>query len=284
MRVRVVASTEVQSPLFEYWYGRGGECDAVTSCDLLPEFAGRVCYDSFANPRPGGNPAYLEHIRDVGHTSILEHASLTFLIENVSRSVTHELVRHRVGTAFSQESQRYVDQSEVDFIVPPALDDRGIFDAVTESCRSAYVALMSRLRGTHKQRREAARSVLPNATPTTIVVTMNLRALRHFITLRASSHADAEIRGLAVELFRHGRKYAPNVFADMVERDGVVVKFIDPTPVDLETARRRSPRVRGEYWSSSQWVHWIGDRWVDDRGQFIDPPTHFNYIPVEVTS
>lgn len=92
-----------------------------TDGDLLPEIAGRVCYMSFEKPRPGGNKTYLDHIKEVGHGSVLEHPSWSFIIEGVSRSLSHELVRHRAGIAISQLSQRYVDESDVAFVVPPAM-------------------------------------------------------------------------------------------------------------------------------------------------------------------
>lgn len=98
-----------------------GEDDAVSPCDLLPELAGRLCYMSFNSPRPGGNKAYVQHIKESGHGSVLEHSSVTLILTGVSRSLTHELVRHRAGFGFSQLSQRYVDESKADFVVPPEL-------------------------------------------------------------------------------------------------------------------------------------------------------------------
>jgi thymidylate synthase (FAD) len=103
---------------------RDWSTDAATDADALVEVAGRVCYMSFKAPRPGGNGAYIANILEQAHGSVLEHAAWTVLITGVSRSLTHELVRHRVGFGFSQLSQRYVDESEVSFVVPPAfLDD-----------------------------------------------------------------------------------------------------------------------------------------------------------------
>ncbi len=93
------------------------------ACDHLPELAGRLCYMSFARPRPGGNEAYIGHIKEVGHGSVLEHATFNLIITGVSRSLTHELVRHRVGFSYSQLSQRFVDESDVAFVVPPALQE-----------------------------------------------------------------------------------------------------------------------------------------------------------------
>jgi thymidylate synthase (FAD) len=89
--------------------------------DTTPEVAGRLCYLSFKNPRPGGNVAYVKHIKEVGHGSVLEHTVFGMLFEGVSRSLSHELVRHRAGWGYSMLSQRYVDESDVVFVVPPLL-------------------------------------------------------------------------------------------------------------------------------------------------------------------
>lgn len=95
--------------------------DTERASEVITETAGRVCYMSYEKPRPGGNTAYLQHIKEVGHGSVLEHAVWTFLFTGVSRSLTHELVRHRAGWAYSQLSQRYVDESVVEVVVPPDL-------------------------------------------------------------------------------------------------------------------------------------------------------------------
>ena len=94
--------------------------DTRSGADLLPEVAGRLCYMSFRNPRPGGNKAYIGHILEAGHGSVLEHSVFGFILTGVSRSLTHELVRHR-HLSYSQLSQRYVDESDVAFVVPPLM-------------------------------------------------------------------------------------------------------------------------------------------------------------------
>src|SRR5262249_30570415 len=90
--------------------------DTEVAAEKLIETAGRVCYMSFAKPRPGGNKAYINHLLEVGHGSVLEHAVFNLLVTGASRSLTHELVRHRAGFGFSQLSQRFVDESECDFV------------------------------------------------------------------------------------------------------------------------------------------------------------------------
>ena len=87
----------------------------------LVEVAGRLCYTSYARPRPGGNATYIGHILEVGHGSVLEHAVFNFIITGVSRSFTHELVRHRAGWSYSQLSQRFVDESACAFVEPDAI-------------------------------------------------------------------------------------------------------------------------------------------------------------------
>lgn len=191
-------------------------------------FAGRVCYMSFAKPRPGGNAAYLGHILDVGHGSVLEHAVWNFLFTGVSRSLTHELVRHRSGFGYSQLSQRYVDESTAEYVEPDVIANdpelhRLWLDTVDRTHR-AYVELAHRLQDKfqdepdrtqrRKLARQAARSVLPNATETKIFVTANARALRHFIEMRASRFAEPEIRKLAVQVLRVMQHEAPNLFGD----------------------------------------------------------------------
>jgi thymidylate synthase (FAD) len=95
--------------------------DTEIGAEKLVETAGRLCYMSFSKPRPGGNAAYVGHLLDVGHGSVLEHAVFNLIVSGVSRSFTHELVRHRAGFGFSQLSQRFVDESDVPFVVPPGM-------------------------------------------------------------------------------------------------------------------------------------------------------------------
>lgn len=102
-------------------HGLTWDSDAPSAGEYLAETAGRLCYMSFSNPRPGGNEAYLTHILEASHGSVLEHIVLNFLVTGVSRSLTHELVRHRAGIGISQLSQRYVDESAAEYVVPREL-------------------------------------------------------------------------------------------------------------------------------------------------------------------
>ena len=223
LRVQLIAKTEFTAPPDVDW-----STDADGGAALV-EFAGRACYQSWAKPNPktATNAAYLQHIIDVGHFSVLEHASVSFYITGISRSCTHELIRHR-HFSYSQLSQRYVPEGDVAVVAPPGVDgDPELTRIVAEAAdasRAAYVELLARLEERfadvpnatlrRKQERQAARAVLPNATETRIVVTGNYRAWRHFIAMRASEHADVEIRRLAVECLRQLADTAPAVFAD----------------------------------------------------------------------
>lgn len=197
--------------------------------EALIEFAGRACYETFdkPNPRTAANAAYIRHIMEVGHLALLEHATATMYIRGISRSATHELIRHR-HFSFSQLSQRFVHPGETEAVVPEiiaqdeqlsrlfhqAIDDSRfafdeLMDGLTEKLKDEPNALLRM-----KQARQAARAVLPNAMESRIVVTGNFRAWRHFIAMRATEHADMEIRRVAVAALRLLRDKAPVVFSD----------------------------------------------------------------------
>jgi thymidylate synthase (FAD) len=209
-------------------HGVSWQTDTEVAGQYLAEVAGRLCYLSFAKPRPGGNEKYLGHILEVGHGSVLEHAVWNFIFTGISRSLTHELIRHRVGISPSQLSQRYVDESVAEYVEPDVIAadpelHRLWLESVAQS-HQAYVRLAEKLQDKFQEEpdrttrrklaRQAARSVLPNATETKIFVTANARALRHFIELRASRHAEVEIRKLAVQVLQVMQREAPNLFGD----------------------------------------------------------------------
>ncbi|ORB24384.1 FAD-dependent thymidylate synthase [Mycolicibacterium parafortuitum] len=223
LRVQLIAKTEFSAPPDVPW-----STDADGGAALV-EFAGRACYQSWSkpNPRTATNAGYVRHIINVGHFSVLEHASVSFYITGVSRSCTHELVRHR-HFSFSQLSQRYVPEHDAEVVAPPGIEDDPelleLFTAAADTSRAAYIELLDRLETKlseqgmstlrRKQARQAARAVLPNATETRIVVTGNYRAWRHFIAMRASEQADVEIRRLAIACLRELVEVAPQVFSD----------------------------------------------------------------------
>lgn len=301
-----VDETQLDNFLLDHGVG-GWETDTECGGEKHVETAGRVCYMSFAKPRPGGNEAYLKHIKEVGHGSVLEHATWQFLITGVSRSFTHELVRHRTGWSYSQLSQRYVDESVCEVVVPRELQEEVaaaqvylVNRALTIPYQGGEVKLgdlpiatqievtmekirtfawthpgvkammgfvwlhavahssngykeltkylsekitarkyedfrtslsqtniipwtlemwQSQMEAEHrtairKDARQAARSVLPNATETKIYVTANARALRHFIEMRGSRFAEPEIRKVAHTIWKHLVGEAFNLFGD----------------------------------------------------------------------
>lgn len=223
LKVQLVAKTEFFPPSDIPW-----ETDADGG-EALAEFAGRACYQSWSkpNPRTATNAGYLRHLLEVGHLSVLEHGSVSFYISGISRSCTHELIRHR-HFSYSQLSQRFVRENDANVVIPPAIagDERleALFAKATEASRGAYAELLGALEEKladepngpvrNKQARQAARSVLPNATETRVVVSGNYRAWRHFVEMRATEHADVEIRQVAVECLRQLQAAAPNVFGD----------------------------------------------------------------------
>ncbi|QFZ22627.1 FAD-dependent thymidylate synthase [Saccharothrix syringae] len=222
-KVQLIAKTEFFPPEDVPWStdADGGEA--------LAEFAGRACYQSWGKPNPATatNAGYIKHIIEVGHLSVLEHGSVSFYISGVSRSLTHELIRHR-HFSYSQLSQRYVPERDAAMVEPDVIaNDPELHELFMKAAQASVDAYNDLLKGLEtkfsdapsatlrrKQARQAARAVLPNATETRIVVTGNYRAWRHFIAMRATEHADVEIRALAVECLRQLQKAAANAFAD----------------------------------------------------------------------
>jgi thymidylate synthase (FAD) len=234
-RVTVIARQQFTPPPHIRW-----ESDSDVAGEAVAEFAGRLCYLSFGEdaglegghrsiPGRTTNASYLANILGVKHGSVLEHAVWTLLLEGVSRSLTHELVRHRAGFGFSQLSQRYVDESEIAFVLPPEIDEGTTeFEVWSGACEATLGAYRQLLGGLSekvgesasatmrkKRARQAARAVLPNCAETKIVVTGNARAWRHFAEMRGSPSADVEIRRLAVDVLRVLQGEAPHIFGDM---------------------------------------------------------------------
>jgi thymidylate synthase (FAD) len=228
-RIHLVGRQTLDTEAIDQFLGEHGaswSTDTEVGGERLAEIAGRVCYMSYGKGRKT-NREFIGHIVDVGHGSVLEHAVWSFLVTNVSRSLTHELIRHR-HFSYSQLSQRYVDESDSAFIEPddiaadPALHAAWV-EAVN-AARTAYDTLVAGLQERYtnvadktlrrKLARQAARSVLPNATETKIFVTGNARALRHFIELRGSEHAEVEIRKLAVGMLKLLQQESPSIFGD----------------------------------------------------------------------
>jgi len=177
--------------------------------ERIIEEAGRTCYQS-----PPGNPKIIQAWIKAGHESMIEHASATFRVSEVSRALTHQLVRHRLAS-YSQQSQRYVNEQQFGYVTPDSIKNSD------EHIQRMYTAAMVYLQTTYDLLRAAdipkedARFVLPNACHTEIVITMNFREYRHFFKLRTDKHAQWEIRKMAGIMLQALKESAPNVFFDM---------------------------------------------------------------------
>ena len=245
MKVRVVGRTEFVMP-------EGEDINPWMPDDApgglnLAEFAGRACYQSWTKPNPATatNEGYIAHIIEVGHYSVLEHGQLSFYFTGISRSLTHELIRHR-HFSYSQLSQRYVNSEHVDMVEPEIIAEiprlHKIWKTIIGATRVGYKELNDGLdqelqnelddlpRSLRvKLARQAARSVLPNATETRIIVTGNYRAWRHFLRLRGSQHADVEIRQLAFAVWEAMKVECPAVVDDF-RKELVDNEFVLVTP------------------------------------------------------
>lgn len=184
--------------------------------EKLVAAAARLCYSSVGAEALKDRldddkiQSFLRMLTEMGHLSPVEHVSFTFAIEGVSRALSHQLVRHRIAS-YSQQSQRYVKETQFDYIMPPAIaahdEARTIFIKHMEASQEAYNQL---LRFAH---REDARYVLPNACETKLVSTMNARSLYNFFEHRLCIRAQWEIRQLAALMLAAVREVAPNLFA-----------------------------------------------------------------------
>lgn len=198
--------------------------------DLI-EIAGRVCYMSFGNHQsPRDNGQYIKNLIAQGHESVLEHAVWSFLLADVSRSFTHQLVRHRVGFSYSQLSQQYHGEEDARSAMPAAVQNnaelarewQNAVDVARQTYRTIVATLHTdggipaELSAKERNRliRSAARGVLPGNTLTKIFVTANARALRHFFALRGGIEGDEEMRVVSTTIFDQVSKDAPALFSD----------------------------------------------------------------------
>jgi thymidylate synthase (FAD) len=221
----------------ESWLERRlGESDERPNAgELLVEFAGRACYRSW---EPGLNPnvskvrtdqrEYFANILRSAHGSVLEHANYSFALRNVGRVATHEIVRHRAGSAFSQESLRYVRLADIGFRVPPALEPlRGrvlaIVEQLEEFQRSAAAELGIDDEGVpfhvKKEVTSALRRLAPIGLSTDIIWTANARTLRHVIEMRTDAGAEEELRLIFDQVARVAQREAPGLFQDFTRRE-----------------------------------------------------------------
>ena len=154
----------------------------------------------------------IKQVTGYGHASVIEHASFTFSLEDVSRAMTHQLIRHRIAS-YTQQSQRYVTYDTIEkYVTPPSIggnrEAKKVFDEALEKISDTYQNLLRIVP------KEDARFILPNAAKTNIIVTMNARELRHFFSLRCCARAQWEIREVATEMLKQAKKAAPALFED----------------------------------------------------------------------
>ncbi len=194
-------------------------CQYTPDPEMTVALAARLCYSPAAIDELKDKLSstdirnFLEKIMLLGHRSVLEHASFTFGIDGISRATSHQLVRHRIAS-FSQQSQRYVSQKEnFAAVIPPTIAGRpellARFEAELTALHQVYTDLVAA--GIPA---EDARYILPNATETKILVTMNARELLHFFELRCCERAQWEIRAMALEMLKLVKAVAPIIFRD----------------------------------------------------------------------
>lgn len=184
--------------------------------EKVVSIAAKLCYsksdvDGLITGVLTGNDTekFIDKLKGMGHESPLEHVSFTFAIEGVSRTLTHQLVRHRIAS-YSQKSQRYVSENDFEYIVPPSIANGAgvlLYDKLMKQIKQTYTLLVNM-----NIPKEDARYVLPNATETKIIVTMNARSLFNFFSLRCCTHAQWEIRQLANLMLTEVQKVAPILF------------------------------------------------------------------------
>ena len=212
-----------------------GSLISKEASEATVEISARLCYMSFAKGRKDIED-FINNLLSSGDGSVLEHVNYGFVFTGISRSLSHELVRHRAGFAYSQRSQRYVDESDPGFVMPPwvlALGEASPVYSVYMKAFGQEVKMYNRLvklltplsvdspsaTERRKKVRQAARAVLSNATETKMMVTGNVRAWRHFIEQRASQFADLEIRRLAIMVLEVLQEEAPLLFQDFTISD-----------------------------------------------------------------
>jgi len=187
--------------------------------ELTIAHAASTCYDSKPKDLEPARKMIKAIIRS-GHESCVEHASATFVLDGISRVVTHELVRHRIGFSYSQRSQRYVNENQPSYVIPEEIAGTPKALEVFQEAMNAAWAAYSKLQAVG-MRNEIARYVLPNACTTKITVTANFRAWRNFLKLRCSKRAQPEIRELAYKLLDELCKIAPSCFEDLKDESNL---------------------------------------------------------------
>jgi len=195
------------------------------NAEKLIETAGRTSYLSFPKQREDSEKAFIRMLIKNQHLSVLEHAYATFRISGVSRAFTHQLVRHRL-CSFIQQSQRYVDESNFNYIEPDSVKTNPEAHSIFIDFMNRGKEVYSRLQKL-KIKKEDARYVLPNAVESQIVVTANFREWRHIIGLRGKLQSQWEIRRVAIEILKILKNYTPSVFGDFeIDEEKEIVREV----------------------------------------------------------
>lgn len=256
-KVYLIASTSLCEGLQDYLNGiKQGDwnSNAQSDSDKLIEAAGRLCYRSWSawdEKNPIGtnknvtrvrddNKQYIQNIISHAHGSTLEHSNLTMLWDNVSRVLTHELVRHRAGMAYSQESLRYVRLDKLKFWIPDEVKDNPellhiyvetiqYLESVQERLNKV-VNLDKMLFDEKKKWTSRFRRLAPDGLATSILVTGNLRAWRHIVNMRGNEHAEEEIQLVIGQVAPILKQFSPSTFADLINNNGVWEYQNNPKP------------------------------------------------------
>lgn len=232
MKIYLIGQTNFNKNIFKLFLKQEGfllKEQKISDQEMITEIAGRICFMSFGNNRvTKSSREFIKKLIFLEHENALEHVSWSFLVTGVSRSFTHQFVRHRVGFSFSQLSQQYCDQSNVKFIEPKLLkripDVLVLWKKTMLNIKEVYRDMLNKLQKAKmpdyekKELKRAilsiARSVLPNATETKVLFTANARAIRHFLKVRGSIVGDAEMRLFSTKLLQILKKEAPALFSD----------------------------------------------------------------------
>lgn len=216
MNVRLIAITNYlggeKSPETETL----GSLQSAAPTEKLIEYAGRMCYRSQGGGTPQATARFIQKRVQEGHESIIEHSSASFEVSGISRACSHQLVRHRLAS-FSQESQRYVDMSDPEWVIPPDVAANPEALSIWEDSLSQIQEAYRQLRALGIQK-EDARFLLPNAAATRLIMTANFRELLHLFRIRISPHAQWEICQVAIHMLEAVYEQAPNVFGGVRAR------------------------------------------------------------------
>lgn len=245
MKIYLVASTKMNSGMDRFLADNSllwNREDSATDPELNVEAAGRICYMSFGvKQHRQSTKDYLANIISQGHDSVLEHSNFTILVDGLTRSLSHQLVRHRVGFAYSQLSQQYYDESDAEFSEPPMIENnsalREKWSAWVLETKEMYKALLKAGEDLNSQTglnsrehlrfsKSMARSVLPNATKTKLVITGNVRAWRNLFHIRGGTAGDFEMRDYCISVYELLYREAPNLFDGFEISDEVIGKSI----------------------------------------------------------